>query len=94
MKNLAAVLTLTLASAAAQGALLPGDAARGKAVHDKHCTACHDTSVYSRPDRKMKSVEALIGRVNGCVNQTGVKLGKDEINDLVNYLDTLFYKFP
>jgi len=41
----------------------------------------------------MKSPEALIGQVNNCVRQTGVKLDRDQINDLVKYLDESFYKF-
>ena len=27
------------------------DYARGKALHDTHCMACHDTRVYTREDR-------------------------------------------
>jgi mono/diheme cytochrome c family protein len=87
------LMSLTLGAGSAQAALLPGDAAKGKAVHDKQCVACHDNSVYTRADRRMKSPEALIGQVNNCVRQTGVKLDRDQINDLVKYLDESFYKF-
>ena len=87
------VLSLTLVASGAQAALLPGDAAKGKAVYDKTCVACHDTSVYTRANRRIKTVEGLIGQVNGCVRQTGAKLDKDQINDVVKYLDESFYKF-
>jgi cytochrome c2 len=87
------LLSLTLVAGSAQAALLPGDAAKGKAVHDKTCVACHDTSVYTRANRRIKTVEGLIGQVNGCVRQTGVKLDRDQINDVVKYLDESFYKF-
>ena len=87
------LLSLTLGAASAQAALLPGDAAKGKTLHDKQCVACHDTGVYTRANRQVKSVEALIGRVNGCVRQTGLSLDRDQINDVVNYLDESFYKF-
>ena len=93
MKTIALFATLTLTVGSAQAALLPGDAAKGKAVHDKQCSACHDTGVYTRADRRMKSVEGLIGQVNNCVRQTGAKLDRDQINDLVKYLDESFYKF-
>ena len=93
MKTIALIATLALTIGNAQAALLPGDAAKGKAVHDKQCTACHDTGVYTRADRRMKSVEAMIGQVNNCVRQTGAKLDRDQINDLVKYLDESFYKF-
>ena len=93
MKTFALFVTLALAIGSAQAALLPGDAAKGKVVQEKHCSTCHDTGMYMRADRKVKSVEALIGRVNGCVRQTGAKLDRDQINDLVKYLDESFYKF-
>jgi mono/diheme cytochrome c family protein len=87
------VLTLMLAAGAVNAALLPGDAARGKALHTQQCTACHDTSVYTRANRRVKSVEALIGQVNMCVRQTGLKLDREQVNDLVKYLDESFYEF-
>ena len=93
MKTLALFVILILTAGGVQAALLPGDAAKGKAVHDKQCSACHDTGVYTRADRRVKSVEGLIGQVNNCVRQTGVKLDRDQINDLVKYLDESFYKF-
>lgn len=93
MKTIALFATLALTVGSAQAALLPGDAAKGKTVHDKNCNACHDTGMYTRADHSVKSVEGLIGRVNGCVRQTGAKLDRDQINDLVKYLDESFYKF-
>jgi len=88
-----ATLTLMLATTAVNAALLPGDAARGKTLHAQQCTACHDTSVYTRTNRRIRSVEALIGQVNMCVRQTGLKLDREQVNDLVKYLDESFYEF-
>lgn len=93
MKSKILFTALALCVGSTQAALLPGDSAKGKAVHAKQCSACHDTGVYTRPDRRIKSVEGLIGQVNNCVRQTGVKLDRDQINDLVKYLDESFYKF-
>jgi len=87
------LIFLTLGAGSAQAALLPGDAAKGKAVHDKQCVACHDNSVYTRANRRIKSPEALIGQVNNCVRQTSLKLDRDQVNDLVKHLDESFYKF-
>lgn len=93
MKITALAVTLTLISSAAQAALLPGDAAKGKALHDKQCTACHDSKMYTRTDRRVKTVEGLMGQVNGCVRQTGAKLDGKQIDDVIKYLDESFYKF-
>jgi len=87
------LLSLNLVAGSAQAALLPGDATKGKTLADKQCVACHDTSVYSRANRRVQSVEGLIGQVNGCVRQTGAKMDRDQINDVVKYLDESFYKF-
>ncbi len=87
------LISLTLGAGSAQAALLPGDAAKGKALHDKQCVGCHDNSVYTRAERRVKSPEALIGQVNNCVRQVGLKLDRDQVNDLVKHLDESFYKF-
>jgi cytochrome c553 len=92
-KTMLLLISLTLGAGSAQAALLPGDAAQGKAVHDKQCVACHDSSVYTRANRRVKSPEALIGQVNNCVRQTDTKLDRDQVNSLVKYLDESFYKF-
>jgi mono/diheme cytochrome c family protein len=85
-----ALLLTTLSSNAA---LLPGDAANGKKLHGEQCVACHDTSVYTRANRRVRSVEALVGQVQGCVRQTGAKLDREQVNDIIRYLDESFYEF-
>lgn len=74
-------------------ALLPGDAARGQALLQANCTGCHDSRVYTRPDRHVKSVEGLIGQVNFCNKNLGGKLTREQVNDLVQYLNQAYYKF-
>ena len=93
MKTTTLAVTLTLICSSTQAALLPGDAAKGKVLHDKQCTACHDSKMYTRADRRVKTVEGLMGQVNGCVRQTGAKLDSKQIDDVVKYLDESFYKF-
>lgn len=93
MKTTMLTVTLGLICGATQAALLPGDAAKGKALHDKQCVACHDNKVYTRADRRVKTVEGLMGQVNGCVRQTGAKLDSKQIDDVIKYLDESFYKF-
>lgn len=89
-----ALLFLVILPATAPAALLPGDAGRGQALHERQCTACHDGRVYTRANRTVKSVEGLMGRVKLCNQQLGTKLERDQLNDLVKYLDEAFYKFP
>ena len=93
MKHLAAAMLLTITATSAGAALLPGNSARGKSLHAQQCTGCHGGEVYTRPNRQGKSVEGLIGQGNGCVRQTGAKIDRDQVNDIVKYLDESFYKF-
>jgi len=92
MRTVTATVLLFLA-AGAHAAPLPGDAAKGKALHDAQCMSCHDTSVYTRSDRHIRSLPALIEQINGCSHNTGIKLDQSQVNDLVKYLNETFYKF-
>lgn len=74
-------------------ALLPGDAERGKTLHQAQCTACHDSRVYTRANRRVQSIEGLIGQVNFCNRNLGNKLSREQVNDLVQYLNQTYYKF-
>jgi len=85
---------LCAVAGATHAALLPGDAARGKQLHAARCTACHDSRVYTRPDRKVKSVEGLMGQVQMCNQQLGTRLEREQLNDLVKYLNDAYYRFP
>ena len=85
-------LTLAATPALAE-TLLPGDAESGKQLHQAKCAGCHDTGVYTRNNRTVKSVEGLIGRVNGCNGQVKAGFSEEQINDVVAYLNENFYKF-
>lgn len=94
MNRYTTLLLLGLLPSTVSAALLPGDAGRGQALHDRQCTACHDGRVYTRANRTVKSVEGLIGRVRMCNQQLGNKLDRGQVNDIVKYLNEAFYKFP
>ncbi len=88
-------LAALLSGAAAQAAtaLLPGNAANGKTLHAASCAGCHDATVYTRKNRKITTVEGLIGQVNGCNKQLGKNFTRDQVNDIVLHLNEAYYKF-
>lgn len=91
---LAAIACLACsAPARAATALLPGDADRGKALHAAQCVACHDSKVYTRDNRRVKSAPALIKQVEFCNQQLKKELSRDQINDLIAYLNETYYRF-
>lgn len=94
MTRILLALTLTLMTQSLMAdSLLLGDAKKGEAIHKAHCTACHTSTVYTRPNHTVKSIGGLVGRVNGCAGQLNLNLSKDQINDVVKYLNDNYYKF-
>ena len=72
---------------------LPADSAQGKKLHDANCTKCHNTNVYTRQDRKIKSLAALNERIVACTHAAQVTLTDDEQKSIVQYLNEQFYNF-
>lgn len=77
-----------------------GDAAKGKALTEKQCTACHvslfggdGSGVYTRADRKVKTASQLGARIAGCNTNTGAGwFPEDELN-VAAHLNNTYYKF-
>ena len=61
--------------------------------HSSNCSRCHDSSVYTREDRKMRSYGMLQSRVKGCDARFGEKLAEQNLSGLVDYLNDSYYKF-
>jgi mono/diheme cytochrome c family protein len=79
--------------ALAAQAALPGNSAEGKRVHDANCLKCHDTSVYTRKDRHIDSLDALNAQLSTCSHGAQVTLTDDEQKNVIKYLSEQFYKF-
>lgn len=83
-----------------QNSYAAGDIKRGKELHNENCVSCHagayggdGTAIYTRADRKMDSYEALQNQVMRCKTALGVSWPDDQIEDVLTYLNTNFYKF-
>ena len=70
------------------------DIENGKAVHQSKCMACHDNSIYTRPNSIIHSYSSLQNRVKFCDVAAQANLSETQINDIVAYLNQAFYKFP
>ena len=91
-----AILVVVLSIVLPPGAYavpLPGDAASGKRLYEAHCTECHDTSVLTRQDRFVQSLEALQEQLLSCAHMAGKQLSETEAQDLLKYLNDEFYHF-
>ena len=74
-------------------------AANGKYLHDESCIACHTSltngqpsSIYTRSDRKFNTLKGLNKQVKRCQNSVGANWFDDQIADVVEYLNTNYYK--
>ncbi|HSC96669.1 MAG TPA: hypothetical protein VLC73_17040 [Burkholderiales bacterium] len=84
---LAACATMLLAAPAAAA----GDPARGATLH-QDCLGCHGTELYVPPRAKVKSLSALKQETEKWNDRMNPKFTKQEIEDLVAYLNRDFYK--
>ena len=82
-----AALALSVTAAAA------GDPARGAKLHDD-CLGCHGTELYVPPRAKVKTLSALKKETEKWNDRMNPKFTKQEIEDLVAWLNATFYKFP
>lgn len=79
--------------------IVTGNAPNGKKIYEAKCVACHISLVggdglalHTRANRRIKTAEGLLGRVNGCNHQIKAGLNEDQINDVVGFLYDAFYK--
>jgi mono/diheme cytochrome c family protein len=89
-------MTFVVAMAAFVGACgeppAKGDAARGAKLHEV-CLDCHGTGLYTKPERKIKSRDALRKETARWGDYYNPALSEQDVDDLVAYLDREFYKF-
>lgn len=69
-----------------------GDPVRGAQLHEV-CLDCHGTGLYTKPDRKIKSRDALRQETARWGDYYNPALTKQDVDDVVAYLDKEFYKF-
>ena len=94
MKGILCVsLLILLMPSVACAAALPGDSADGKRLHDANCMGCHDTSVFTRKDRLVQSLDALKKQLASCTHMAKKEFSASETQDLLKYLNDQFYHF-
>ena len=69
------------------------DSAAGKKLYDANCVQCHNASVHTRPDHKIKSVAALDKQLTGCSAGAHMNLSDADRANVEQYLNEQFYKF-
>lgn len=91
MKPLALLISLCLLGAS--NTLLAADIKNGKQLQQKNCMSCHDDSMYSRDERRVKDLSGLRTQVQRCESTLGLTWFDDEVDDVTAYLNKSFYQF-
>ena len=92
MKTLLPVLFLLISNAAIaqEDPLLAHD----EQLHEDKCVSCHESEVYTREDRRVKTLDALSAQVNFCMKGAAkANWTVSETNAVIEYLNTRYYKF-
>lgn len=69
-----------------------GDPVRGEQLHEA-CLDCHGTGLYVKPDRKIKSLDALYKETRRWGDYYNPAFSPQDVDDMVAYLNRDFYKF-
>jgi len=93
MKSILGVSLAILLASGAYAAELPGDSADGERLHHSNCMSCHDTSIYTRKDRLIRSLDALKKRLGDCSRMANKEFSAIETQNLIKYLNDRFYQF-
>ncbi len=89
------ISTITLIITAASAfQIAPAAEQPGKALVGQHCQRCHDNSIFTRSDSIIHSWPELQARVEFCDNASQAHMTEAEINQVIEYLNDTYYKFP
>ena len=69
------------------------DVNNGMILHQENCLRCHQSEMYTRDDRKVKTFEQLKKQVQQC--ELAIELGwfEEEVEDVTGYLNVAYYMF-
>jgi len=71
----------------------PSDSVDGKRLHDANCMGCHDTAIYTRKDRLVRSLDELKQQLGGCAHMAKKEFSAIETRNIIKYLNDQFYQF-
>jgi mono/diheme cytochrome c family protein len=92
MKALLTAVATTAILSATQ-TVLAIDINQGKSLNQENCVSCHDDGIYTREERRVTSMDALRAQVQRCEANLNLTWFPEDVDAVVEYLNTSFYKF-
>lgn len=93
MTKFVLLLVVLLPLQALADSILFGDYEKGSNLHKNNCTACHDSSTYTRKNRLVGTINGLEKRVALCSSMLEKNYSDNQQNDIVKFLNDNYYKF-
>jgi len=69
------------------------DLERGRALYENHCVVCHTPKVHRRVPTLPLHTDDLRFIVTLWASQQGLRWNREDIEDVVHYLDRTHYRF-
>jgi hypothetical protein len=69
------------------------DVNQGKSLQQANCMRCHDDGIYTREERRVTTLDALRQQVQRCETNLDLQWFPEDVDAVIDYLNTSFYKF-
>ena len=87
-------LALSLIAGPAAAAPAPGPAPdNGQTLVDQNCIQCHGSEIYTRPDRKVNSLDGLGRQVRRCETNLQLRWFDEDVEAVTGHLNRSYYRF-
>jgi len=73
--------------------VVPPAAPRGQMLYENQCMSCHESGVHIRTRQQVESLPQLRARVLYWADYLQLHWGREEVEDVVDHLDSQFYRF-
>lgn len=67
---------------------------RGEMLYENHCTGCHESVLFIRERREVKSLPALREEVARWAGEAKAPWREEEIAEVTRHLNRTYYHFP
>ena len=77
-----------------ESSVFAADIARGRALYENHCMFCHTQKIHSRTNSLPMTKNEVRLMVDDWRRQSNLAWTREEVEDVVEYLNVTRYKFP
>ena len=93
LTNIPVLFIFSVCFTASSNAANAADINNGNDLHSANCTSCHDSAIYTRENRRVRSLANLGTQVRFCKDNLGISWFDDEVDDVISYLNKNYYHF-